>query len=61
MEAHEAIERVESMHGGGHEHGGLASVAAVVVAVLAGFLAIATFLSNEQVKASSPRRRAAPT
>ena len=50
MEAHEAIERVERMHGGGHERGGLASTAAVVVAVLAGFLAIATFLANEQVK-----------
>src|SRR5436190_7776174 len=50
VEAHEAIERVERMHGGGHERGGLASTAAVVVAVLAGFLAIATFLANEQVK-----------
>ncbi len=50
MEAHEAIERVERMHGAAHERGGLASAAAVVVAVLAGFLAIATFLANEQVK-----------
>lgn len=50
MEAHEALERVERMHWGGLEPGGLASVAAVVVAVLAGFLAIATFLANEQVK-----------
>lgn len=50
MEAHEAIERVERMHGGAHERGGLASAAAVVVAVLAGFLAVATFLANEQVK-----------
>lgn len=49
MEAHEAMERVERMHGG-HERGGMASVAAVVVAVLAAFLAVATFLSNEQVK-----------
>jgi Domain of unknown function (DUF4337) len=50
MEAHEAIGRVETMHGSGHEGGGLASAAAVVVAVLAAFLAIATFLANEQVK-----------
>src|SRR2546423_15711601 len=50
VEAHEAIERVERMHGGGHERGGLASTAAVVVAVLAGVLAIATFLAQEQVK-----------
>jgi hypothetical protein len=38
------------MHGGVHGRGELASAAAVVVAVLAGFLAIATFLANEQVK-----------
>jgi hypothetical protein len=50
MEAHEAIQRVETMHGGRHEREGLASAAAVVVAVLAAFLAIATFLANEQVK-----------
>src|SRR5258708_11770666 len=50
MEAHEAIERVETMHGRRHEREGLASAAAVVVAVLAAFLAIATFLANEQVK-----------
>jgi len=50
MEAHEAIQRVERMHGGIHDREGLASAAAVVVAVLAAFLAIATFLSNEQVK-----------
>ena len=51
MEAHEALGRVETMHGG-HEHPreGLASTAGVVVAILAAFLAIATFLANEQVK-----------
>jgi hypothetical protein len=42
--------RVERMHGGWHERGGLASAAAVVVAVLAAFLAIASFLANEQIK-----------
>ena len=50
MEAHEAVKRVERMRGGVLERGGLASAAAVVVAVLAGFLAIATFLANEQIK-----------
>jgi adenine-specific DNA methylase len=55
MEAHEALGRVETMHSGhhgGHHHprDGFASVAGVVVAVLAAFLAIATFLANEQVK-----------
>src|SRR2546430_17241031 len=47
VEAHEAIERVERMHGGGHERGGLASTAGVVVAALAGVPAVATFLANE--------------
>jgi hypothetical protein len=55
MEAHEAMERVERMHGGGHGHGdhgdrSLAAPAAVTVAILAAFLAVATFLANEQVK-----------
>lgn len=55
MEAHEAMERVERMHGGGHGHGdhgdrSLAAPAAVTVAILAVFLAVATFLGNEQVK-----------
>ena len=55
MEAHEAMERVERMHGSGHGHGEhgdrtLATPAALAVAVLAVFLAVATFLSNEQVK-----------
>src|SRR5437763_8005156 len=50
MEAHEALTRVERMHAGTPERGGFASAAAVVVAVLAAFLAIATFLANEQIK-----------
>jgi hypothetical protein len=50
MEAHEALERFDKVHEGSHAPGGLASVAAVVVAVLAAFLAVATFLSNEAVK-----------
>src|SRR5947209_14851588 len=50
MEAHEAITRVEKMHEAARARGGLASTAAVAVAVLAAFLAIATFLANEQVK-----------
>ena len=51
MEAHEALGRVETMHGShAHPREGLASVAGVVVAVLAAFLAVATFLANEQVK-----------
>jgi cell division protein FtsI/penicillin-binding protein 2 len=53
MEAHEALERFEHSKGG-HHHGGapegLARNAAVVVAVVAAFLAIATFLGNEAVK-----------
>jgi hypothetical protein len=56
MEAHEALGRVETMHTGhhhgGHDHPreGFASLAGVVVAILAAFLAVATFLANEQVK-----------
>ncbi len=50
MEAHEAIGRVETMHGGLHERDGLGSTAGVVVAILAVFLAVATFLANEEVK-----------
>src|SRR6266480_3250348 len=45
MEAHEAVERVERLRGE-PERGGLATQAAVVVAVLA----VATFLSNEAIK-----------
>jgi hypothetical protein len=51
MEAHEALERFESSHG--HDHGaedGLSRQAALTVAVVAAFLAIATFLGNESVK-----------
>lgn len=51
MEAHEALGRVETMHGShAHPREGLASVAGVIVAILAAFLAVATFLANEQVK-----------
>lgn len=55
MEAHRSYERFEAGHqvtageGGPalHHHG---RIAALVVAVMAGFLAVATFLSNEAVK-----------
>jgi hypothetical protein len=49
MEAHEAFERFERNF---MEHGALelARNAAVAVAVLAGFLAVSTFLSNESIK-----------
>jgi hypothetical protein len=54
MEAHEAVEHFEKVSEGDEESAGpggqLARTAAVVVAVLAAFLAIATFLSNEAVK-----------
>jgi hypothetical protein len=50
MEAHEAMERIERMRGEGSEHGSLATPAALTVAILAAFLAIATFLSNEAIK-----------
>jgi hypothetical protein len=50
MEAHEALERFEKSGGHGGQHEGLAKQAAVVVAVVAAFLAIATFLGNEAVK-----------
>lgn len=53
MEAHEAMERFEhAAHGGhGHDDGphGLATQAAVVVSVLAAFLAVATFQGNESL------------
>jgi Domain of unknown function (DUF4337) len=55
LEAHDALERFEKVSEAGEEsdrsEGQLARTAAVVVAVLAAFLAIATFLSNEAVKA----------
>lgn len=53
MEAHRSIERFESGHrvGGGElDTPGFARQAALVVAIMAAFLAIATFLSNEAVK-----------
>jgi hypothetical protein len=55
MEAHESLERFEKAHGHGHghddgEHEGLSRHAALTVAVVAAFLAIATFLGNESVK-----------
>jgi Domain of unknown function (DUF4337) len=52
MEAHRAYERFEKGHGasGGEELPRFARQAAVVVAVMAAFLAVATFLANESVK-----------
>lgn len=51
MEAHEAFERFESSTGGhGGSQDGLARQAALTVAVVAAFLAVATFLGNEAVK-----------
>lgn len=47
MEAHEAVERFERSAEG---QDGIARQAALVVAVVAAFLAIATFLGNEAVK-----------
>ena len=61
MKAHDAVETFHKVAGGGEDADSqaegiqvrdpIAVRAAVVVAVLAGFLAIATFLSNESVKA----------
>ncbi len=49
VEAHEAFERFEhAQHGAGE--GGLTTQAALLVAILAGFLAVATFKANEAVK-----------
>jgi hypothetical protein len=52
MEAHESLERFEKVHGHGHgdEADRLSRHAALTVAVVAAFLAIATFLGNESVK-----------
>ncbi|HKZ15583.1 MAG TPA: DUF4337 family protein [Solirubrobacterales bacterium] len=53
MEAHRSIERFESGHrstGGELDTPQFARQAALVVAVMAAFLAVATFLSNEAVK-----------
>lgn len=52
MSAHRSVERFETGHHGSGElpTPGFARQAALVVAVLAAFLAVATFLSNEAVK-----------
>jgi hypothetical protein len=53
MEAHRSVERFEQGHraeSGELDTPGFARQAALVVAVLAAFLAVATFLSNEAVK-----------
>jgi hypothetical protein len=53
MEAHEAYERFEHTHhhaAGGNGAGGFATQAALVVAIIAAFLAVATFKANEAVK-----------
>jgi len=54
LEAHEALEHFDKISDADEEAAGrggqLARSAAVVVAVLAAFLAVATFLSNEAVK-----------
>jgi hypothetical protein len=52
MPAHRAVERFENGHRGGGELDtpGFARQAAMIVAVMAALLAIATFLSNEAVK-----------
>jgi len=52
MEAHRSVERFEQGHRarGEFDTPGFARQAALVVAVMAAFLAIATFLSNEAVK-----------
>lgn len=52
MEAHRSVERFENGHraGGELDTPGFARQAALIVAVMAAFLALATFLSNESVK-----------
>ena len=52
MPAHRSVERFESGHhgSGGLDTPGFARQAALVVAVMAALLAVATFLSNEAVK-----------
>jgi hypothetical protein len=58
MEAHEAFERFEKTHGHGGEEDEreLARTAAFMVAVIAAFLAIATFLGNESNKEAIQQR-----
>src|SRR3954447_5484214 len=50
MKAHENLERMESATAEGHHLDPFARRAAVVVALLAGLLAVATLLSNEAIK-----------
>jgi hypothetical protein len=52
MAAHRSVERFENSHRGGGELDtpGFARQAALIVAVMAALLAVATFLSNEAVK-----------
>jgi hypothetical protein len=52
MPAHRSVERFENSHHGSGELDtpGFARQAALIVAVMAAFLAVATFLSNEAVK-----------
>ena len=50
MEAHEALRRHEHVSGDEHHRDGLARQAALVVAVIAAFLAVATFMANEAIK-----------
>src|SRR3954470_8544530 len=50
MEAHEALRRHDHLLGDDHPRDGLARQAALVVAVIAAFLAVATFMANEAVK-----------
>src|SRR3954451_19282612 len=51
MEAHEALSRHEHVSGRDDDlRDGLARPAALVVAVIAAFLAVATFMANEAVK-----------
>jgi len=50
MEAHEALRRHDHLLGDDHPRDGLARQAALVVAVIAAFLAVATFLANEAIK-----------
>jgi hypothetical protein len=50
MPAHRSVERFENSHQGGLDTAGFARQAAMIVAVMAAFLAVATFLSNEAVK-----------
>jgi hypothetical protein len=50
MEAHEALRRHEHVSGDDHPRDGLARQAALVVAIIAAFLALASFMANEAIK-----------